>query len=414
MKQDKKENLQKYAAFGVAGILFLVAYSIFFSETKQQKRMGDIADEKVSVFDELRTDEGIKLRPDPLLAEADKTPPADKTASAGLPAASSVSAESLPPPSEKAAADLPEALSSPPPAKAEAEPAPVKKTTEAVADSSTCSDHDWKLGNCDRATPPKTAPAPEVKRPEGLTLAKLVASNEERPSRPQPTSQPASTSQSRPSSVAASNDDMWVNLASGIRQLKGAAPEYAGPIIKNRCRVMALVMDGVRVSDSQGTAETITLNVKGPMPGCQLPDIKGGLILGAEATISPNRKWITAKVTQCSDPNPKRPTRPCKGVVESITGEDGLEGQVYDQSFFGAMLEFGINAMGFVFLKDLAGSASKVENVWSASATIQIADSFQQMLAKGAAKVSEAFSGREIHLVRGAPVIVTFTEDVVL
>jgi hypothetical protein len=412
MKQDKREQFQKYAAFGVAGILFLVAYSIFFSETKQQKRMGDMADEKVSVFDELRTSEGVALKPDPLLAEADKAAPADKVASADKPA-STVPAP-LPPPPADAQTALPASLSSQTPSQAAEPAAPTQKTTETVAAASPCSDHDWKLGNCDRATPPKPAADPEKKRPEGLTLAKLVASNEERPSRPQATSRPSSTAQSRPSSAAAGNDDMWVNLASGIRQLKGAAPEYAGPIIKNRCRVMALIMDGVRVSDSQGSAETITLNVKGPMPGCQLPDIKGGLILGAEATISPNRKWITAKVTQCSDPNPKRPTRPCKGVVESITGEDGLEGQVYDQSFFGAMLEFGINAMGFVFLKDLAGSASKVENVWSASATIQIADSFQQMLAKGAAKVSEAFSGREIHLVRGAPVIVTFTEDVVL
>lgn len=401
VKESQKEALQKYGRIlaGV-GVISFGVYQ-FFAGSPSEQRMGSLAKEELSVFDQLRTDEEISLKPDPLLDPLKDQgqlalPAAD---AAPLAAAAQVSPDLVPPPAPSVAIPVEEKG-------AVSEPVKVAK----AAPASECSEEKWKLGDCD--APTKKAVEPPAPRPaaSGVTLASLTSSREA-PPRPSRVESPRAETRVMASS---GNAEMWGQLSSSVREMKGAVPEYSGPVIKAHCRVMALVMDGVRVSDSQGGGETITLNVKGPMPGCSLPDISGGLVLGADAAISPNRKWITARVSKCSDTGSRRPSRPCKAVVESITGEDGLEGQVYDQSFFGAMLEFGINAMGFVFLKDLAGSASKVENVWSASATIQIADSFQQMLAKGAAKVSEAFSGREIHLVRGAPVIVTFTEDVIL
>lgn len=212
----------------------------------------------------------------------------------------------------------------------------------------------------------------------------------------------------------ASNDgpNPWARLSGGIREIQGTTAHYSDAVIRANCRVMALIEDAITVSDS-GRIEYVTLRVKGPMPGCRLPQT-AGLRIGAEAKLSPNGRWIVASVKNCSDSSPTRPTAHCRGVVQSITGADVLEGEIYDRSFFGIILEAAINLSTFPLLRDMTDAAAKTENLWSASATAQIAASFQDVIARGAAKVAKAFSGREISLAPGAPVIVTFSEDIII
>lgn len=259
-----------------------------------------------------------------------------------------------------------------------------------------CSYEMYSIGECDRLSRGEKIPNNRGEKSGGKTSSVQMAKNN-------PANLPAK--ETAPNAWAAMTVDKPLIL-------KGSRPNYIGRVIKSRCRVMSLIEDSVVVSDSQ-RKEYITLNTVGALSGCSDEHIKG-LRLGAIASISDNGKWITAKVDSCILDNPNYPTSSCVAVVESISGSDVLEGSIYDKSFFGAIIESAINISGLVMLKDLAGAAAQVDNVWSASTTNAVSQAFQNTLSMAATKVARSFEGREIHLAQGSPVIVTFTEDVEL
>lgn len=336
-----------------------------FSGDTNATRHGDIANEKVSVFDRLRANEEVEMPVDPLdkpLAEK-KTPkrPNEITESRDVDF-------NLDPKPEEA-----------------------EKVAEPQTGTPPCSVSEWELGNCD--TPPQNI--------------KMVSTKKVVPTQPKE----RTPSQVQPST--SEDEDMWASLkGEKIATIDGVSAAPVGPLVKAHCRMLGLIQDSVVVSDS-GRKEIITLTIKGPLPGCTMPNVRG-FTVGAVANISPNKKWITGKLTTCTDPNPRRPSVSCEGVVESITGRDVLEGEIYDKSFFGVLLEAAINTSGIYMLKDLAVAASQVDNVWSANTSASIVTSFQQVIAQGAANIRQGFSGREIHLPPGAPVVITFTKDVSL
>ncbi len=388
MKENKNANLQKFASFGLAGAILLFGGYEYFSGSDSEKKFGDVAKDPVSVFDQLRTSEDVVIKRDPLVEGP-------------LPEQAPLPAVPREPDAEK--------NSSLPAAKEPETPAPKPKEIS-------CSEQDWRMGLCDRPgyTPPPT-------RNENVSLASVSSTVAPRTLsggsqvRREPTEAPAPPNYAASSPSSGGGGDMWGQISSsGVQSIKGGTPDYVGPVIKAHCRVLAVIVDAVRVSDNDNAPETITLRVKGPMPACNLPKIPGGLTLGGKATMSADRKGVRGNIHLCTDPDPSRPSRSCKGAIESITGEDFLEGQIYDESMFGIVLEFGINTLGFFAMKDLIGSASKIESIWEAATNAEIQKNFQTMVAKGAAKVNEAWSGRSIKIAKDAPVIVTFQEDAAL
>ena len=346
---------------------------------KGNYRSGDVdVDEKVSVFERLRGDERVEIAPDPLDEPLQIEEPSIKIASN--------------------LAQQSRTISRPP------QPLIVEDNPSQIE----CTPNMWALGECDEVTQ-ESQPATEKPKSDNISDRPPITT----PINRSVAKTPNTGSNSRPHSTPPSKEDMWASLKSDkIETIDGVQANNTGPMVKSHCRMLGLIQDSVVVSDA-GRNEVVTLSIKGPMPGCRMPDIRGFKI-GAQARISPNKKWVTAGITTCTDPNPRRPSVPCKGVVQSITGEDVLKGEIYDKSFFGALLEVAINTAGIYMLKDLALASSQVDNVWAANTNAQIVTSFQAAIAQGAANIRKTFSGREIHLAPGAPVIVTFTEDVSL
>ena len=119
-------------------------------------------------------------------------------------------------------------------------------------------------------------------------------------------------------------------------------------------------------------------------------------------------------MTKCADRTPARKTVACKAHVKSITGKDGLEGEVYDKSGWGILFEFLLATGSAPVVAKLTETAANAKTMWGADEAGMVAASVQRSIDRVSAKIAKAFEGRQINLAQGAYVIVTFEEDVIL
>ena len=204
----------------------------------------------------------------------------------------------------------------------------------------------------------------------------------------------------------------WAKMNSGeIKTLKGKSSYYSEDTIRAGCRVLAVIEDELMVS--AGEKHLLTLNVRGPIDGCKLPAVDG-LRLVAYAKLNSIENSILADVTKCADRTPARKTVACKAHVKSITGKDGLEGEVYDKSGWGILFEFLLATGSAPVVAKLTETAANAKTMWGADEAGMVAASVQRSIDRVSAKIAKAFEGRQINLAQGAYVIVTFEEDVIL
>ena len=175
--------------------------------------------------------------------------------------------------------------------------------------------------------------------------------------------------------------------------------------------MLAVIEDELMVS--AGEKHLLTLNVRGPLDGCRLPAVDG-LRLVAYAKLNSLENSILADVTKCADRAADRKTVGCKAHVKSITGKDGLEGEIYDRSGWGILFEFLLATGSAPVVAKLTETAANAKTMWGADAAGMVAASVQRSIDRVSAKIAKAFEGRQINLAQGAYVVVTFEEDVIL
>lgn len=288
------------------------------------------------------------------------------------------------------ALDAPPEIKAPPKAKiVEAEPEPTSPRTE-------CDELDRIMENCPGGESTEVTSKPEFKK---VVYVEQKNRLEHSP--------PIIKVSKTPNQLAG-----WSGLVSGeVNSLEGKSSLYPGPVIRAGCRVLGVIQDELRVNS--GEPHMLTINVRGPLNGCTLPPVSG-IRLVASAKLNSLQNRINASVHTCSDTSSNRKSVECKAQVKSITGADGLEGEIYDQSGWGVLIEFLMATASAPVIGQLAQTASTATTLWGAHAASRVAESMQRSVERISQKITRAFEGREIKLARNATVIVTFSNDTVL
>lgn len=292
-------------------------------------------------------------------------------------------------------------------------PERVQVKAERLEDTS-CPEIERVLGNCASQGDTGSQPSKRVRRVEVKTALKTVSYGpDEAPPEPQRVraraveSSSPSAAEPKESGVAA-----WANLMSSeVKTLEGRSTLYPGEVIRAGCRVLGVIQDELMVSAAE--EHVLTINVRGALDGCRLPPVTGLRLIGS-ARLNKIENAISASISTCSDLSGRRRSVACKAQVKSITGRDTLEGEIYDRSHWGTLVEFLMATGAAPVVGRLTETASTAKTLWGAHAAGQVATSLQRTVDRVAQKISRAFEGREINLARNATVIVTFTEDVAL
>lgn len=206
----------------------------------------------------------------------------------------------------------------------------------------------------------------------------------------------------------------WKELASEeISVTQGRQTVYEDRVIRAGCRVMAVLEDGMIVT-SGGEPHDFTVNVRGALDGCTLPQTDGIRLVGT-AKMDNQGKYVIATISTCSDRNPKRKSVSCKGArVKSLTGSDLLEGDLYDNTGWGIFFESLAAVAMTPAIAKLTETASTAKTIFQSSMSQSIADTMTKQLAKISDKIAGVFDGKEIRTPENAVVIILFKDDVIL
>ena len=200
-------------------------------------------------------------------------------------------------------------------------------------------------------------------------------------------------------------------------RLRGRASNYPGPVIRAGCWVIAqLENDIVAVP---GREHRLTLNVRGPLQGCKLPESSGIRLVG-KARMTKDGRYVEAWIETCADRSINRKSINCKGSaqVTSITGSELLEGWLYDESGWGLFWE-SVTAIGMTpAIAKLAETAATAKTIFTAESAGQISASLTSALDRISQKISAIYDGKEIRIEPkpNKPIMlkVLFEKDVVL
>ncbi len=185
----------------------------------------------------------------------------------------------------------------------------------------------------------------------------------------------------------------------------------AGYQIKAGTRVLAMLPDGLTITS--GGPQHTSLVVIGPLDDFLFPS---GYIITANALLNPSEDKIYIETNFCASKNNRIKSVSCKGVIKDIRGYTGLSGDIYNKSFWSAVVAFSGATLASIPL-------SRIERTATINGTIEnvsVANTINASLAQGIQSVTQNIqkgfdkSGTQITIPQNSIVHILFTQDTVL
>ncbi len=181
--------------------------------------------------------------------------------------------------------------------------------------------------------------------------------------------------------------------------------------IKAGTRVLALLSDGLTITSN--APQHTSLRVIGPLDDFSFPE---NYIITATATLNPSEDKINIQTNLCSSRNIKTKSTACKGVIKDIRGYTGLTGDIYNQSFWSAVVAFVGSTLAAIPLSQIERSATINGTVENVSVANTIKTSLAQGIQSVTANIQKGFdkSGTQITIPQNSIVQIMFTDDTLL
>lgn len=197
-----------------------------------------------------------------------------------------------------------------------------------------------------------------------------------------------------------------MNLAGRDMSIGGA--EYQ---IKAGTRLLALLPDGLTIVS--GSGQPTSLSIIGPLNDFKFPS---GYVITATATLNPSEDKIYIETNLCASKQNRVRSVPCKATIKDIRGYTGLSGDIYNQSFWSAVVAFAGSALAAIPLSQITKSATVNGTIENVSVSNTILTSLAAGIQSITANIQKGFdkTGTQITIPQDSIVQILFTQDTIL
>lgn len=197
-----------------------------------------------------------------------------------------------------------------------------------------------------------------------------------------------------------------VNL--GGRDMSIGGAEYQ---IKAGTRLLALLPDGLTIVS--GSGQPTSLSIIGPLNDFKFPS---GYVITATATLNPSEDKIYIETNLCASKQNRIRSMPCKGTIKDVRGYTGLSGEIYNQSFWSAVVAFAGSTLAAIPLSQITKSATVNGTIENVSVSNTILTSLAAGIQSVTASIQKGFdkTGTQITIPQDSIVQILFTQDTIL
>lgn len=197
-----------------------------------------------------------------------------------------------------------------------------------------------------------------------------------------------------------------VNL--GGRDMSIGGAEYQ---IKAGTRLLALLPDGLTIVS--GSSQHTSLSIIGPLNDFKFPS---GYVITATASLNPSEDKIYIETNLCASKQNKIRSMPCKGTIKDIRGYTGLSGDIYNQSFWSAVVAFAGSTLAAIPLSQITKSSTINGTIENVSLSNTILTSLAAGIQSVTTSIQKGFdkTGTQITIPQDSIVQILFTQDTIL